>query len=88
MSDLFQPIDSSQEAAILAAENNRGKRGPDLTIRTNTQWFTLRTFFDDCQVPDHEDNVTEENVDKGRRRMVFSIDGVNVCRWCYIAGRP
>lgn len=87
MSELFQPIDSSQEAAILAAESRRGK-GPDLTIRTNTQWFTLRTFYAECQVPDHDDNITEETVDKDRKRMVFAIDGVNVCRWCFVAGRP
>ncbi len=85
---MFQPIDASQEAAILAAENKRGKRGPDLTIRTNTQWFTLPTVYAECEIPDHEENITEDQVDKGRKRMVYAIDGVNVCRWCFVAGRP
>lgn len=87
---MFKPVDVGEEAAILAAEDKprRGKRGPDLSDRSNTAWFKLTTQYGDCQVPDHEENVTDEEADKGRNRMVFEIDGVNVCRWCYVAGRP
>lgn len=87
---MFNPVDAGEEAAILAAADTprRGKRGPDLSIRTNTAWFKLETHYGDCQVEDHEDNVTDDEADKGRRRMVYSIESTNVCRWCFIAGRP
>jgi hypothetical protein len=43
-----------------------------------------------CTVPSHYENVpdtdfTGEKYDKYPSRMCVSIDGYEVCRWCYIA---
>lgn len=91
MSDMFQPIDSAQEQAIIAAADKpRKKRGPDFSIRTATHWFTLQHHMAYCSVPSHYDNVPDEDYkgekyDKYPVRMCVSIDPYEVCRWCYLA---
>lgn len=85
---LFEEVDPSQEAAILATE--RKSKSTDYTIRTVTHWLTLPHKFGFCTVPSHYDNVPDtdykgEKYDKYPSRLCVDIDGYTVCRWCYVA---
>ena len=89
---MFKEIDASAEAAILAGADQprRKKRGEDFSIRTVTQWFKLMHRMSFCTVPSHYDNVPDfnhngEEYDKYPSRMCVTIDGYQVCRWCFLA---
>lgn len=87
---MFKEVDTNQEALILAeSEKKSRKKGPDFSIRTVTYWFTLPHHTAYCTVPSHYDNVpdtdyTGEKYDKYPSRMCTTIEGYEVCRWCYI----
>jgi hypothetical protein len=88
---MFNEVDSKQETLILAeAEKKSRRKGPDFTIRTVTHWHTLQHHTNFCSVPSHYDNVPDtdfngEKYDKYPSRMCVTIDGYEVCRWCFIA---
>lgn len=54
----------------------------DTSIRTYTNWFKLpHKLHGECQIPSHDEERST------RKKMVADIDGVDMCRWCFIEGR-
>jgi hypothetical protein len=83
---MFQPIDPKLEAALTSKP--RVSRTIDTNVRTVTQWFKLlHQLSVDCDVPEHDENVPDGfDGNRSRKRTTVAIHGVNMCRFCYIAG--
>jgi hypothetical protein len=75
-------LDLDELESILAEpEPARRTRKPKTDDRTITGWFKLlHTAQRDCEVPFHDEN--ERPRSKG---MTSIIDGVSVCRICFLA---
>jgi hypothetical protein len=53
----------------------------DLSVRTLPMWWKLPTTHSNCQVAAHDENESNRN------RMCYDLEGVMVCRYCYLNSR-
>lgn len=88
---------SAEEAAKLLALPTRtrsesgtnrqvpGTSGRSVKIDTNDRswpmWWKLFTQQGECEVPNHDEEESERN------RMCAVVDGIRVCRYCYVTSR-
>jgi hypothetical protein len=54
----------------------------DMSVRTFAMWFKLPTKAVDCTVEQHDEQ------EHSRKAMCVEIDGVFVCRYCYLKSLP
>jgi hypothetical protein len=73
---------ASSSSYVVPGTNVRKKYNSE--IRTVTNWFKLPlTMTGYCDVEHHD----EERESREAPRMFFVLDGVKMCRWCFIEGR-
>lgn len=79
--ELLAPKKKETKSTFKLPGTTRTKR-VDTSIRTYANWFKLpHTTHGECQVPSHDEERST------RKKMVAEIDGVMVCRWCFIEKR-
>jgi hypothetical protein len=79
--ELLAPKKREPKTSVNTPGTNRSRK-VDLSIRTYANWFKLQHVVRSaCQVPTHDEERSTRN------KMVVEIDGVMVCRWCFIEKR-
>lgn len=91
---LFTPISEDEYNAAHAAPITSRKRTSKVVTepRIQTVWFTLDTHLGFCTVPAHEEiqKMLDPEAKEYRQvfptRMVYEINGMMVCRDCFVHG--
>ena len=87
--DWIEPVDKQTFEKEAAA---RQKKGIVTEPRTRTVWVELPYTLGFCEVPSHDeviktlDATAREYRDKYPTRWVIDINGVMVCRDCFLVG--
>src|SRR5262245_37168731 len=89
---LFEVIDTATYEAAQRKTSGARKSKVDLSIRNYNTWYSLQHTMGFCTVPTHDEVIqalSEEQQGYRQKypvRMVYEINGVHVCRDCFLVG--